>query len=65
MKDADGFDIKCIHSDWMIYDDRDNKDFICRKYFTGGYHHCFCDEHCLDYKPEGINEISEGNEGNL
>ena len=53
MKDKDGFNIKCIHSEWMIYDSRDNKDFICRKYATVGYHHCFCDEFCNDYKPEG------------
>lgn len=52
MKDKDGFTIKCIYSDWQIYDEQDNKDFICRRYFTAGYHHCYGDELCRDYKPE-------------
>ena len=53
MKDKDGFDIRCEHSEWMIYDGRDNKDFICLRYGSRitGYHHCYCDENCKDYVP--------------
>lgn len=52
MKDAEGFDIRCVYSDWKIVDARDNHDFVCTKYFAGGTHLCFCDEHCKDYKPD-------------
>ena len=53
MKDKDGFDIRCVNSEWMIIDDRDNKDFVCQKFPTYNYgaHHCFCDENCQYYKP--------------
>lgn len=51
MKDAEGWDIRCEHSDWMIYDNQDNKDYICRRYASVGYHHCYCDDHCKDYIP--------------
>ena len=55
MKDKDGFTIQCIHSDWQIYDSRDNKDFICGIFGNrlDGYHHCFGDEHCKYYKVKG------------
>lgn len=52
MKDADGFNIRCIHSDWKIIDERDNHDFVCLRYFMGGTHYCYADEHCKDYKPD-------------
>lgn len=53
MKDEQGFDIRCEHSDWMIVDNRDNKDFVCRRFPTYNYgaHRCYCDENCKDYVP--------------
>ena len=52
MRDKDGFRIPCIHESWEIYDDQDNKDFICR-----GNSDCygwFCDqnERCKGYEPD-------------
>ena len=51
MKDKDGFNIQCEFSDWEIIDEDWNHDFVCRKYFTGGKHYCYANEHCKDYKP--------------
>ena len=51
MKDERGFEIRCEFSDWKIVDARDNHDYVCSKYFTGGTHVCYCDDHCKDYKP--------------
>ena len=53
MKDKDGFDIRCKHTDWKIIDKRDNKDYVCSLYGNrwDGYHICFCDEHCKSYEP--------------
>ena len=51
LKDAEGFDIRCIYSDWKIIDGRDNKDYVCTRYFTAGNHICYCDNYCKDYKP--------------
>ena len=48
MKDKDGFDIKCIYSDLEIVDDRDGKDFVCKRFKQTGYHLCFCDENCRE-----------------
>lgn len=56
MKDADGFNIRCVHSDWQIIDERDNHDFVCLKYFLGGKHYCYADDHCKDYKPDIMNK---------
>ena len=50
MRDKDGFIIKCIESEWMIYNDRDDEDDICRMF--GGYKHCYGDESCPHYRPE-------------
>lgn len=54
MKDKDGFDIRCVHSDWMVIDNRDNKDFVCRKFPTYNYsaHLCYADENCRYYEPD-------------
>lgn len=59
MKDKDGFTIKCIYSDWQIYDKQDNKDFICRMFGDrwSGYHHCYGDDNCKYYKTEGKHEV--------
>ncbi len=51
MKDKDGFQIRCIHSEWKIIDQNDNKDFVCTKYNTCGYHECYGNDYCRDYKP--------------
>lgn len=61
MKDKDGYEIRCIHSDWKIIDKRDNKDYVCTKYscYRTGWHICHCDDLCKDYKP--ITNESEGN----
>ena len=60
MKDKDGFTIRCKFSDWMIIDERDNKDFVCMKFPTFNYsaHQCYGDEHCKYYTPD----IKEGRE---
>ena len=49
MKDKDGFTIKCIYTDWQIYDSQDNKDFMCQMY--SGRIHCYGDDHCKYYEP--------------
>ena len=59
MKDKDGFDIRCKFSDWEIIDDRDNHDYVCKKYFSVGQHLCYCDEHCRDYIPDIKEEGAE------
>lgn len=51
MRDKDGFEIRCEYSDWKIVDQRDNHDYVCTKYYAGGLHYCYCDEHCKDYVP--------------
>ena len=56
MKDKDGFQVRCIFSDWKIIDPRDNKDFVCTKYVTTGYHLCYGDDYCKDYKPVKYDE---------
>lgn len=60
MKDAEGFTIKCINTEWMIYDNRDNKDFMCLMY--AGRKHCYGDDSCKYYKPvrrEGVNDTDQ------
>lgn len=54
MRDKDGFVIPCKHCDWMIYDEQDNKDYICLQFGGGitGYHHCYGDENCRYYEPK-------------
>ena len=59
MKDKDGFNIRCIYSDWKIVDQFDNHDFVCTRYFEGGTHYCFCDEYCRDYTPDVKGEEDE------
>lgn len=53
MKDKDGFDIRCANSDWKIINNREDKDYVCTIYGCRmtGYHLCYCDDHCKDYKP--------------
>ena len=51
MRDKQGFLIPCIYGHWEIYNEREDKDFICR-----GDSDCygwFCDqnEKCPGYKP--------------
>ena len=58
MKDKDGFTIKCIHTEWQIYDSFDNKDFMCQQY---PHLHCYGDDSCEYYKiKEAGNDISLG-----
>lgn len=54
MRDKDGFMIRCIHSDWEIVDNFDNKDFVCGKIPTYNYSaiKCYGDEYCKYYKPD-------------
>ena len=54
MRDKDGFEIRCIHSDWKIIDNNDNHDYVClrEKGWLTGYHLCYCDEHCKFYLPD-------------
>ena len=54
MRDKDGFEIRCIHSDWKIIDNNDNHDYVCCRdsSWITGYHYCYCDEHCKYYKPD-------------
>lgn len=49
MKDKDGFTIKCEHTEWQIFDERDNKDYICQKYPRRIF--CYGDDNCPYYKP--------------
>lgn len=51
MKDNDGNDIRCRHSEWRICDNQDNKDYICDRPYMTGYHRCYCDEYCRYYEP--------------
>ena len=53
MRDKDGFEIRCKHTDWKIIDKQENKDYVCTKYGSrmNGYHICYCDEHCQSYEP--------------
>ena len=51
MRDKNGFLIPCVDERWEIYNDREDKDFICR-----GDSDCygwFCEqsEKCPGYKP--------------
>lgn len=53
MKDKDGFTIKCKHCDWMIFDNFDNKDYMCLQYHNL---HCYGDDKCKYYIPERRDE---------
>jgi len=61
MKDKDGFDIRCIDSEWKIVDSRDNKDYVCTRYGNKmlGYHICYCDENCKDYRPVNYDKVHD------
>jgi len=50
MRDKDGFLIKCKHSNWEIYNERDDEDDICHTIY--GIRHCYADEKCKYYEPE-------------
>ena len=54
MRDKNGFLIRCKHCDWMIINDRDDKDFVCQKFPTYNYssHQCYGDENCKYYEPD-------------
>ena len=54
MRDKDGFLIRCKYCDWMIINDRDDKDFVCQKFPTYNYsaHQCYGDENCKYYEPD-------------
>ena len=52
MKDAEGFTIKCKWTEWQIYDDQDNKDFICNG--PCAKVHCHGDDSCEYYEVEKI-----------
>lgn len=54
MRDKDGFLIRCKHCEWMIYNDKEDKDFICQQFGdkTYGYHICYGDENCRYYEPD-------------
>ena len=51
MKDKDGFEIRCEYAKWKIIDAQDNHDYVCTRFESTGYHFCFCDDHCREYKP--------------
>ena len=51
MKDKDGFAIQCKYSDWKVIDEQWNHDFVCTRFFQGGTHYCYEDEHCKYYEP--------------
>lgn len=46
----------CKHSMWVIVDEWDNHDFVCRKY------NCFCcaNYKCADYEPRGERQGDNG-----
>lgn len=48
MRDEKGFLIRCIHSDWKIINERDDKDYVCTFFPTYNYsaHICYADEQC-------------------
>ena len=50
MKDEE---VRCIHSDWKIIDEREHQDYVCVRdgCWVTGYHLCYCDEHCRHYEP--------------
>lgn len=52
MRDADGFIIRCKHSNWQIVDADDNYDDVCL--FYPYYHNlrCYGDERCAHYVPD-------------
>ena len=54
MKDKDGFLIKCKNCEWMIINDWEDHDFVCRQFGDRmiGYHMCYGDEHCRYYEPD-------------
>ena len=51
MRDKDGFLIPCINENWEIYNDREDKDFICRGDSDNYGWFCCQDEKCAGYKP--------------
>lgn len=51
MKDKDGFRIPCIDEHWEIYNNREDKDFICRGDSECYGWFCSQDEKCKGYKP--------------
>lgn len=65
MKDKDGFTIKCKYCTWKIYNNREDKDYVCDIYGGGiyGAHLCYGDDYCKHYEPN-IKEESE-NEQNV
>lgn len=53
MRDNNGFLIHCKHCEWMIINDREDHDFVCRKLENWtGYHLCYGDENCRYYDPD-------------
>lgn len=54
MRDKNGFLIRCKNCEWMIYNDKEDKDFICQQFGdkTYGYHICYGDENCRYYEPD-------------
>jgi hypothetical protein len=55
MKDKDGFTVRCENTQWRIYDNRDNHDYMCDIYGI----HCHGDDHCEHYRPE-VKEEQDG-----
>ena len=51
MRDKDGCLIPCEHESWEIYNDREDKDFICRGNSECYGWFCSQDEKCTGYEP--------------
>ena len=50
------FAARCKYAEWRVVDDHDDKDFVCTRFTSTGYHVCFCDNHCKEYEPVKIKE---------
>lgn len=52
MKYEDGCTVRCKHAQWEIYNDREDKDYICRGDSDCYGWFCPFDDKCKGYEPD-------------
>ncbi len=52
MRDAEGFIIKCKHSEWRIINEVWDHDDVCTFYPNYSNLFCYADERCAHYEPD-------------